>query len=45
MVDNNNKLIFYVKWLGYSDDENTWVKQSDFNTKDIINDYMKEKNL
>ena len=45
MVDNNNKLIFYVKWLGYSNDENSWVKQSDFNTKDIINNYMKEKNL
>ena len=45
MVDNNNKLIFYVKWLGYSDDENSWVKQNDFNTKDIVNDYIKEKNL
>ncbi|PHZ07156.1 uncharacterized protein RHIMIDRAFT_296154 [Rhizopus microsporus ATCC 52813] len=45
MVDDNNKFIFYVKWYGYDDSENSWVKQNDFNTKDIINQYLKDKNI
>lgn len=44
MVDNNGKYLFYVKWLGYSDEDNTWVKHSEFNTKNIINEYMKDRN-
>ncbi|KAI8874753.1 hypothetical protein K501DRAFT_314692, partial [Backusella circina FSU 941] len=45
MVDNYRKYVFYVRWLGYNDEDNTWVKHSEFYSDDIINDYMKDKNL
>lgn len=45
MVDDNNNFIFYVKWYGYNESENSWVKQNDFNTKDIINQYLKDRNI
>jgi len=34
---------FLVKWKNYDDSENSWVKDSDFNSKKLINKYWDEK--
>jgi hypothetical protein len=36
----NKKYIFYVKWKNYGDIDNSWVKEQDFNQKDIIMEYF-----
>ena len=45
MIDDKGKFIFYVKWVDYDDDNNTWIKENNFNTKDIITEYKTLKNL
>jgi hypothetical protein len=39
------KYMFYVKWKGYSEKENSWVKEVDFKQKEIIIDYFKDKKI
>lgn len=41
----NKQYLFHVKWKNYDDNENTWVKEKDFEQKDIIYEYFKEKNI
>ncbi|KAI9258721.1 hypothetical protein BDA99DRAFT_440672 [Phascolomyces articulosus] len=43
-IENKN-YIFYIKWVGYDDDSNSWVKESDFKQKEIIIDYFSERNI
>jgi hypothetical protein len=45
MIDNNGKYVFYVKWKHYGVEDSTWVKEANFNTKDIISEYKKDKNI
>jgi hypothetical protein len=33
------QLEYFVKWKAFSESENAWVKESDFDTTDIIEDY------
>jgi hypothetical protein len=43
----NNKLKtqrFYVKWKGYPDSDNSWVKQGDFDDVAVIKRYWKSVN-
>jgi chromobox protein 5 len=43
----NNKLktqSFYVKWKGYPDSDNSWVKQEDFDDVAVIKRYWKSVN-
>ena len=35
----NHKYEFLVKWKDYDSKHNSWVKETDFNEKDIIKDY------
>ena len=35
---------FYVKWKGYPDSDNSWVKQEDFDDRAILKKYWKETN-
>jgi hypothetical protein len=37
----NNKYEFFVKWKNLSELENEWIKEDDFGTVEIINDYWK----
>ncbi|KAI9491828.1 hypothetical protein BDB00DRAFT_766343, partial [Zychaea mexicana] len=41
----NKRYMFYVKWKGYQDGDNSWVHESDFKQKQIIIDYFNEKNI
>ncbi|KAI8327746.1 hypothetical protein BC941DRAFT_363916 [Chlamydoabsidia padenii] len=36
-IDNSKE--YYVKWKGYNKNSNSWVKETDFNSKDIIEQY------
>jgi hypothetical protein len=35
---------FYVKWAGYPDSDNSWVKQADFDDLKPLKKYWKETN-
>jgi hypothetical protein len=38
----SSKLLdYFVKWKNHPQSENSWVKESNFNTMEIINDYWK----
>jgi hypothetical protein len=30
---------YFVKWNGFAENENSWVKEADFDTTEIIEDY------
>lgn len=34
---------YYVKWTGYSEDDNSWVHESDFNNKELINEFNRSR--
>lgn len=40
-----DKQYFFVKRLGYDHIHSTWVEEKDLNTKDIIEEYLKLKNV
>ena len=39
--DENGKRLYLVHWKNYDDNENSWVPEDRFNTKTIINKYLK----
>ncbi|MCA9761261.1 MAG: DDE-type integrase/transposase/recombinase, partial [Streptococcus sp.] len=39
--DNGVEREFFVKWVNCSEDENCWVKETDFNSIEIIQEYLK----
>jgi hypothetical protein len=41
----DKRYIFYIKWKNYDESENSWVKEKDFNQKDLILEYFNEKNI
>lgn len=46
----NHKLIkktrfFFVRWEGYESSDDSWVKESQMHCKDLIETYLKDKNL
>ena len=45
IIYDKGKFSFYVKCTGYDNDDNSWIKENNFDTKDIINEYKKLKNL
>lgn len=36
---NGRRRLYYVKWKGYSDEENTWIKKSDFVDGTMLQEY------
>jgi hypothetical protein len=34
---------FYVKWVGYSDSENSWLERSQFNETECIDEYLQAR--
>ena len=40
----NGKKEYYVKWKNYSDEHNSWVKESDFVSMEWLDEYHREKN-
>lgn len=43
-IENKNYL-FYVKWVGYTEKDNSWIKENDFNQKEIIFEYFEKKQI
>lgn len=41
----NNKYVFLVKWIGFSSKDNSWVREEDFNSKEIIKDYFNKNHI
>ena len=41
----NNAYLFQVKWVGYSNDDNSWLSIDMFNQKDLLKAYIEEHNL
>ncbi|KAI9243211.1 hypothetical protein BDA99DRAFT_449277 [Phascolomyces articulosus] len=44
-ITDGHKYTFLVKWKGYENKDNSWVKEDDFNEKDIIKDYFCKKHI
>ena len=42
--NNGGKLEYFVKWIGYPMDDCSWVKESNFDTTEIIEDYWNKLN-
>ena len=38
----HRKLQFFIKWVGFSNDENTWEDFDNLNCSDLLNDYRKQ---
>lgn len=49
ILDHRNatrrKLKFLIKWKGYDESQNTWVNRDDLNCPNILQNYLKSKNL
>lgn len=41
----NKRYIFLVKWVGYNESSNSWVKENDFTQKEIIIEYFSDKKI
>lgn len=41
----NSENLFLVKWKGYEDIHNSWIKEYDFNDKDLLEEYILKNNL
>lgn len=39
------KLQFFVQWKGYDESHNTWVEKKDLHRKNLLQKYLKSKNL
>ncbi|KAG2189954.1 hypothetical protein INT46_007569 [Mucor plumbeus] len=39
-LNENSDYTFLVKWKDYDSNNNSWVNEKDFNTKDLIKDYF-----
>ena len=44
-VNENSDYTFLVKWKDYDSNNNSWVNEKDFNTKDLIKDYFCKQNI
>jgi hypothetical protein len=42
--NEDNSLDYYVKWKGYNKNNNSWVKETDFNGKTLIDLYWNTLN-
>lgn len=36
---------FLVKWKGYDDKDNSWIPITSFNEKDLLKEYLNEKQI
>jgi hypothetical protein len=43
--DDDNELMYLVKWRGHSDKENTWEYETQFDQLKILNDYRRKNGL
>ena len=44
-LNENSDYTFLVKWKDYDSNNNSWVNEKDFNTKDLIKDYFCKQNI
>jgi hypothetical protein len=43
--DDDNELMYLVKWRGHSDEENTWEYETQFDQLKILNDYRRKHGI
>lgn len=41
----DNEYVFLVKWVGYSEDNNSWVNEKDLFAKTLLKEYMNSKQI
>ena len=42
--EGDGSLIFKIKWKGYDESDNSWVREKDLNCDELLNEYLEEMN-